>query len=267
MSGNMRPIAGHVCLNRCCLVNDCVKMSNFHRYPGLAGASVLGVPRRDSPMAIHRDKTAPTLIASLTADAAIRIGVLGLLLYWSLSVIGPFLTVALWSAILTVALYPAFDWPAGGLGSRRLGATAITLLCLVIIIGPVAWLGFGLIGSVDFVIKGFDTKVISIPLPAESVKSWPLIGEQVHRLWTLAANDVKTILIQVAPILKPLGSKLLDVTGTVVFGILEFVAAIIIAGFLYSPGPQLAASLGAFLRRIFDYRSEEMLKLEQIPIR
>jgi predicted PurR-regulated permease PerM len=219
-------------------------------------------------MPTQEDKSpAPALIASLTVDAAIRIGLLGLLLYWSLKVIGPFLTVALWSAILTVALYPVFDWLAGRLRSRRWAATLITLLCLLIVIGPVTWLGFGLIGSVDFIVRGFDSKILSIPLPTESVKNWPLIGEQVHRLWTLAATDVKTILLEAAPTLKPLGSKLLDIAGTVVFGLLEFVAAIIIAGFLYSPGPQLAASLGALLRRIFGHRSEEMLKLAGSTIR
>jgi predicted PurR-regulated permease PerM len=184
-----------------------------------------------------------------------------------LKVIGPFLTVALWSAILTVALYPVFDWLAARLGSRRLAAILITLLCLLIVIGPVTWLGFGLIGSVDFVIKGFDSKVFSIPLPAESVKSWPLIGEQVYRQWTLAATDVKAILLEVAPSLKPLGSRLLDLAGTVVFGLIEFVAAIIIAGFLYSPGPHLAASLRALLQRVFGERSEEMLKLAGSTIR
>lgn len=219
-------------------------------------------------MPTQEDKSPATpSTASLTVDAAIRIGLLGLLLYWSLKVIGPFLTVALWSAILTVALYPVFDWLARRLGSRRWAATLITLLCLLIVIGPVTWLGFGLIGSVDFVVRGFDSKILSIPLPAESVKNWPLIGEQVHRLWTLAATDVKTILLEAAPRLKPLGSKLLDIAGTVVFGLLEFVAAIIIAGFLYSPGPQLAASLGALLRRIFGQRSAEMLKLAGSTIR
>jgi predicted PurR-regulated permease PerM len=83
-----------------------------------------------------------------------------------LKVIGPFLTIALWSAILTVALYPLFVWLAVRLGSRRLAATLITLLCLVIVIGPVTWLGFGLIGSVDFIIRGFDSKIFSIPSPA-----------------------------------------------------------------------------------------------------
>jgi predicted PurR-regulated permease PerM len=120
---------------------------------------------RAGPMATDKP-LASTLIGSLTVDAAIRISLLGLLLYWSLKVIGPFLTIALWSAILTVALYPLFVWLAVRLGSRRLAATLITLLCLVIVIGPVTWLGFGLIGSVDFIIRGFDSKIFSIPSPA-----------------------------------------------------------------------------------------------------
>ena len=84
---------------------------------------------------------APTGFGSATVDAAILIGLLGLLGYWSLQVLGPFLTVALWSAILTVALYPLFDWLAQQLGSRRLAAVLITLLCLLVVIGPVTWLG------------------------------------------------------------------------------------------------------------------------------
>ena len=160
-----------------------------------------------------------------TVDVAIKIGLLGLLVYWSLKVIGPFLTVALWSVILTVALYPLFDWLARRLSSRRLAATMITLLCLMIVIGPVAWLGLKLIGEVDFVVGEFDSKLLSIPLPAETVKDWPLIGEQVYQLWTRVATDTKAILVEVAPRLKPLGGQLLELAQSVVFGLLEFVAS------------------------------------------
>jgi hypothetical protein len=47
-------------------------------------------------MAAQGDKTlASLLIGSLTIDTAIRIGFFRVLLYWSLKVIGPFLTIAL----------------------------------------------------------------------------------------------------------------------------------------------------------------------------
>ena len=204
---------------------------------------------------------------SSIVDVAILIALLGLLGYWSLKVIGPFLTVGLWSAILTVALYPLFDWLAQLLGSRRLAAMLITLLCLTVVIGPVTWLGFGLIGGVETLIGRLDAELPSIPLPSESVKAWPLIGEQVHRLWTTAATDLKAILIEVAPQLKPLGGKLVDIAGSVVFGLLEFIAAIIIAGFLFSPGPRLVEALRAFSRRILSHRGDEMVQLAGDTIR
>jgi predicted PurR-regulated permease PerM len=219
-------------------------------------------------MTAEKDRApAPAPFDSLTIDFAIRIGLVALLGYWSLKVIGPFLTVALWSAILTVALYPLFDWLARMLGSRRLAAMLITLLCLMIVIGPVTWLGFGLIGGVELVVKGFDSDIFSIPLPPESVKAWPLIGGQVHRLWTVAASDTKAVLLEVAPKLKPLAGKLIGIGQSVIFGLLEFVASIVIAGFLFSPGPRLVDTLGALLRRVLSDRGEEMVQLAGGTIR
>jgi len=209
----------------------------------------------------------PAPSGSSTVDAAIKIGLLGLLAYWSLQVIGPFLTVALWSAILAVALYPLFDWLAQRLGSRRLAATLVTLLCLMIVVGPVAWLGFGLIGGVEYVVKELESSVLSIPFPAETVKDWPLIGKPVHELWTRAATDTKAMLLEVMPKLKPLAGQLLEIARSVIFGLLEFVASIVIAGFLYSPGPQLVEALRAFSRRTLSDRSEEVVKLAGSTIR
>ena len=133
-------------------------------------------------------------------DTTIRIGVLGLLAYWSLRIIGPFLNIALWSAILTVALYQSFSRLAGWLGNRRrLAAALITLLCLLIVIGPVTWLGLGLVGGAEFVIDRLESNVPLIPLPPEWLKTWPLIGERLHQLWTLAATDIRATLVDLAP--------------------------------------------------------------------
>jgi predicted PurR-regulated permease PerM len=218
-------------------------------------------------MTTRMDRNGTSGNGTLSVDAAIRIGLLALLLYWSWQVIGPFVSIALWSAIMTVALYPLFDWLAGLLGSRRLAAALITLLCLMIVVGPVTWLGFGLIHTVEFAMREINSETSFIPLPDESVKNWPLIGEQAYQLWTLAATDLKSVLVEAAPMLKPFGGSALNIAGTVVLGLLQFVAAIVVAGFLYTPGPQLARSLGAMLRRIFGERSEDMLKLAGGTIR
>ena len=56
----------------------------------------------------------------------------------------PFITIAIWSVVLTVALYPVYDWMVGLLGGRRrLAAALLTLLSLLIVIGPATWLVSG----------------------------------------------------------------------------------------------------------------------------
>jgi predicted PurR-regulated permease PerM len=73
---------------------------------------------------------------------------------------------------------------------------------------------------------------------------------------------MKALLIELAPNLKPVGGKLLEMTQSVVFGLVEFVASIVIAGFLYTPGPRLVDSIRVFLRRIIvSHRGDEMLHL------
>ena len=207
------------------------------------------------------------LFGSLTVEGAVRVGLLGLLVYWALQVIGPFLTIGLWSGILAVALYPVFDWLSQRLRSPRAAATLLTLLCALVVIGPVTWLGLSVIGGAEYAVKGLNSSTFSVPLPADSVKSWPLIGERVYELWTLAATDTKSMLLEILPKFKPVGGKLLDVAGTVVFGLLEFIASIVIAGFLFIPGPRLAEALRVSLRRIFGSRSEEMLHIATSTIR
>ena len=214
------------------------------------------------------ETSAPVSFQPSNIDIAIRIGLLALIGYLSWKVIGPFLTVALWSAILAVALYPLFDWLVRQLGNRRLAATLITLLCLTIVVGPLTWLGFVLIGDVGYLVRALDAGLLSIPLPPESVKSWLLIGERVHQLWSLAASNMKALLTELAPTLKPVGGKLLEITQGVVLGLLEFVAAIVIAGFLYTPGPRLVESIRIFLRRIIvSHRDEEIVQLAGSTIR
>jgi predicted PurR-regulated permease PerM len=204
---------------------------------------------------------------SLTIDNAIRIGLLGLLAYWSLKVIGPFVTVLLWSGIVTVALYPAFDWLARLLGSKSLAAVIMTVLSLLIILGPVMWLGFAMIGGIELLVNGIDTGRVAIPMPPDFVKSWPLIGEHLYQLWSRAATNTEAILLEAAPYLKPIGGKLLSISRTVAVGLLEFIGSIVIAGFLYSPGPQLLQFVRIVLRRVLGHESQEMVQLVGNTIR
>jgi predicted PurR-regulated permease PerM len=209
----------------------------------------------------------PDLLRSFTIDLAIRIGLLFLLAYWSLKVIGPFVTILLWSGILTVALYPVFSWLTRVIGSKTLAAATITVLSLMIVLGPVTWLGFAMVGGIELLAKGIDTGQLTIPMPPDVIRSWPLIGEKIYQLWSQAVTNTEALLLQAAPYMKTVGGKLLSIGQGVAVGLLEFVGSIVIAGFLYSPGPRILDFMRIMLRRILGHESHEMLQLIGSTIR
>src|SRR5262245_41323982 len=87
---------------------------------------------------MSRDRKVPSRSEHTTSsfvEVAIRLAALALLLYWSLILVSPFISIAIWSAVLTVALYPVFEWISVRLGGRhRLAAALVTLLSLLVIL-------------------------------------------------------------------------------------------------------------------------------------
>ena len=96
----------------------------------------------------------------------VQIVCLGLLGYWSLILIKPFLAIIVWSIIITVALYPIFDWLSAKLyGHRALAAVAITVFTFFVMLGPVTWLALSLAQTVQMLLDRFYERGLAIPPP------------------------------------------------------------------------------------------------------
>lgn len=215
-----------------------------------------------------RKHVAGNLRAAPIVDLAIRIGALGLLLYLALVLVWPFITVVIWSIVIAVALDPGYERLAHWLGGRRrLAAALITVVSLLVIIGPVTWLALGLIDSLRTVSEEFDVSALSLPPPPPSVKDWPLVGPYVFQFWDLASTNLQEALAKIAPQLKPLGSSLLGAAAEAGTGMIKFFAAIIVAGFLFAPAPQLVEAANRFSRRLSPERGEEFVTLAGATIR
>ena len=107
----------------------------------------------------------------------IRIVCLGLLGYWSFILIRPFLTIIVWSVIITVALYPVFDWLSAKLdGHRALAAIAITVFMFFVLLGPVTWLAVSMAETVRALLARFGDGSLAVPPPSEAVR-----GLAAHR--------------------------------------------------------------------------------------
>ena len=201
-------------------------------------------------------------------ELTIRLGVLGLLLYWSFVLVRPFITIGAWAVVLTVALYPVYDWMVRRSGGRRrLAAALMTFVCLLIVIGPVAWLTLDLIDSVPTLSTELDLSALSVPPPSDKVKSWPLIGDAVYQFWRLASTNLQAALVKIAPQLKPLGGNLLSIAADAGAGVINLVAAILISGFLFAPAPKLIAAVRLFSRKLTSGRGEHFVELAGATIR
>jgi hypothetical protein len=144
-------------------------------------------------------------------ETAIHVGFIGLLAYWCFLLISPFLPIIVWSIVLTVALYPLYDWLAAVFrGRRRLAAASITIAGLLVVIGPVAWLGLGLIDGLELLLAQLRSGKL-VPPPSQ--------------------------------------------------------ASVIIAGFLFSPGPRLVITAKTLALKLDSKHGEEFVEIAGATIR
>lgn len=199
---------------------------------------------------------------------ALRIACLGLLGYWTLILIRPFLAIMVWSIIFTVAFYPFFSWLSSMLRGRRvLAAAAIVLVSLVILLGPATWLALSLADNVRTLVQRVADGSLAVPPPPESVKSWPVVGEQFYAIWHQASGNLKALLIEVGPHLTSIGSRLLAMAGNAGLNLLKFIVAVVISGFLFVPGRAMVIANKHMLSRVATERGEEFIDIAGATIR
>jgi len=213
-----------------------------------------------------------TFRSFLPADAVvqlvIRLALLAMLIIWTFLIIKPFIPILTWSAVLAVAFYPAFSWLAKLLGGRpRTAAVILTVVMLGIVIGPAAWLGLSAVDGISDIARQISAGDLALHAAPEQIKSWPLIGPQLYDFWNLAYTNIRAVLKEVTPYLKPLAGFMLSFVGSAGVGTLQFLLSVLVAGLLFPYGPQLAGAIRGFLFRIVPEQSEHFLELSGATIR
>jgi len=199
---------------------------------------------------------------------AIRLGLLALLVLWTFVLIRPFVPILAWSVVLAVALYPLFKWLARVLGGRpRTAAAILTIVNLAVVIGPATWLGLSAVEGVKELAAELTAGELVVPSPPEQVRNWPLIGPQLYEFWNQASSNIRVVLREIAPQMKPLAGIMLSLAGNAGMGTIKFLLSVAVAGFLFPHGPGLVAAGRGFLSRIVPEQSEHFLDLAGTTIR
>ena len=168
-------------------------------------------------------------------EIAIRLGLIFVLVAWCFQIITPFISVVVWGAIIAIALYKPFLKLAEKMGgNNKLAATTFTLAGLAIILVPVISLSGSLIESASMLADKFSAGTITIPVPADSVKEWPVVGEKVYEFWHEASVNLSAFIEKYSTQLSALGIKLAGLAAGVGAGVLQFVISMLIAGVFLS---------------------------------
>ncbi len=232
--------------------------------------SASDIKERDSAASAQRPR--PTTAASPQPASlslnVLRLAFLGLLLYSAVILLYPFSSIVLWSAALTVSLYPIYEWLSARLnGHRHLAAALTTVLTLLVLTLPAAWIALTLAESVRAIYEKMDFSSIAIPTPPESIKAWPLIGDQLYQLWTSAINNLGELLVKLGPQLKSVASEFLRISASAGLGTVSFLVAIVVMGFLFPASPSILNYVRAFARKLDPVRGETFVQLTGSTIR
>jgi predicted PurR-regulated permease PerM len=173
------------------------------------------------------------LLSRTTAEIVIRVGVMVALAAWCFWLTRPFIFALVWGLIIAVAAYPSFvrirDW-LGGRGG--LAATLLTALILVVLIVPVAMLTTILVSNLSELADKIASGSTVVPVPPPELATWPLVGPKLFHLWTLASSSLASALQEVRPQLVLVTGWLLSLTAGLGLGLLNFIAAAVIAGLI-----------------------------------
>jgi predicted PurR-regulated permease PerM len=184
-------------------------------------------------------------------DVLIRAGfvlVLALLCY---RVLAPFMVLMVWALILAVALYPLHHAVARRIGGRQgLAATLITVLAVAVIVVPSAVLLSSLGDSVRQLVVDVQHDSLKIPAPPAAVAKIPLIGNQVHAVWESAHDDLSTLVKSLQPKIGDLAKDALAMVAGIGGAILQFLAALVVAGIIMAFGEGGARAGRAIFERL-----------------
>ena len=164
-------------------------------------------------------------------EAALRVGLVFLLLWLAYDIISLFISPLIWAAIIAVAAFPLVKWLEPKLGGKR-GRTAalVSLVFILLMIVPTWSVTESLLGSLRELSQAAKTGQLTIPAPPAKIAELPLVGEKLYASWSSASQDIASTLASAKPQLEALFSTLLKKVGGGLASVLLIVFAIGIAG-------------------------------------
>ncbi len=190
-------------------------------------------------------------------ETIIRLFFLFLIVSWCLMILYPFVSIILWSLILAMAIHPLHSKLAKKMGGRsKLASFIIIFSILAVFFVPTGIMISSLVDEVKELKESYDAGTLTIPPPTESVKEWPVIGDKLYDLWYAGSTQLEKTIVKYQDQLYGLGKKLAKGILSAAGGVIQIMAALIIAGILLFIGGT-GEAIRKFFRKLAGDRADE----------
>jgi predicted PurR-regulated permease PerM len=208
-------------------------------------------------------------LASRLLDVLIRAGLILAMAMLCYQVFSPFLILTVWALILAVTIYPLHQSLANKIrGKQGLAAALLVIVGILLIVVPAAMLISSLGDSVHQLVNDVQNNSLKIPAPRPGVEEWPVVGKKLHNVWSKAHADLPALVQSMQPKIGELAKTALSFVASIGGGLLQFLAAFIIAGIIMAFGQSGSrGSLAIFERIVGNARGNEFARLSTATIR
>ena len=204
----------------------------------------MNAPLKPDP-GLEGQRTTPLL------DVLIRAGLIFALATLCYRIFSPFLTLTVWAVILAVTMYPLHQWLAYRLGGRQgWASTLIVLVGVALFVVPTGLLVGSLGDAAQEFVQGVQANTLQIPAPRPGVEGWPIVGKDIHAFWSKAHSDLPALVQSMQPKIGELALWMLGAVAGIGGGMLQLLAAFVIAGVIMAFGEAGARSSEAIFARI-----------------
>ena len=207
-------------------------------------------------------------IVSIAIEIALKVFLLGVVLFWAFMILKPFIVLVIWAIIIAVSLAPFVDKldRRSALGRSKI-IWSIVLTAIFALAVPTYFLADSMISSSQELAQQLKEGTLVVPPPSEKVASWPLIGEKVHALWSEASTNLEETLRHYQPQLKEYAGKILSGLGGALGAVFQFIIALIIAAVFLSNSQGGVEVYRAIARRLVGEKGADWAQLSALTVR
>ena len=216
-------------------------------------------------MDMSRDKKE---IVNIAIEIAVKLLLLGIVLYWAFLILKPFIVLVIWAIIIAVSLAPFIDKMDKRFAmSRSKIIWSLVFTAIFALLTPTYFLADSMISSSQDVAHQLKAGTLVVPPPSEKVAEWPLVGKKVHALWSEASTNLESTLRHYQPQLKEYAGTIASAIGGALGAVLQFVVALIIAAVFLSNSDGSVKVYQAIARRLVGEKGVDWANLSALTVR